>query len=101
MTVPPATAAATPAGAPPRPDVAKVPERIAETARQFEGVLMGQLAKTMLEAGGDDSLPGGHAEAMFRGMLGETLGAEMAKRGGVGLAPAVMEQMLRMQEQAK
>lgn len=97
MTVPPVTRppSSPPAVAPP------VPERIAETARQFEGVLLGQLAKTMLEAGGDADLPGGHAEALFRGLLGEALGNEMARRGGVGLAPAVIEQMLKMQEQGQ
>lgn len=72
---------------------------IAATAQEFEGVFLGQMAKLMLESvelGGDFS--GGHAEEMFRGILAEKLGGQMAGRGGIGLAPAVMEQMIRMQE---
>jgi Rod binding domain-containing protein len=34
---------------------------------------------------------------MFRGILAERLGVEMAQRGGIGLAPAVMDQIIRLQ----
>lgn len=72
---------------------------IARTAENFEAVFMGEMAKLMLESVDiGDTFSGGHGEEIFRGMLGEKLGSEMARRGGVGLAPAVMEQMLKMQE---
>ena len=32
-------------------------------------------------------------------MLAEKLGIEMARKGGIGLAPMVLEQMMKMQEQ--
>jgi Rod binding domain-containing protein len=44
-----------------------------------------------------DEFSGGHGEEMFRGILAERLGTEMAKRGGVGLAPIVMDQIIRLQ----
>ncbi|PTS74184.1 flagellar biosynthesis protein FlgJ, partial [Sphingomonas sp. HMWF008] len=44
-----------------------------------------------------DQFSGGHGEAMFRGILAEKLGTEMAKTGGIGLAPAVLAQMIKMQ----
>ena len=68
------------------------------TAREFEAVFLGQMAKLMMESVdvGDD-FSGGHGEEMFRGVLAETMGTEMAKGGGVGLAPAVLEQIIRMQ----
>lgn len=72
---------------------------ITRTAEEFEAVFLGEMAKLMLESvdpGGQFS--GGHGEEMFRGLLAERLGGEMARHGGVGLAPAVMEQMLKMQE---
>lgn len=75
---------------------------IARTAESFEAVFMGEMAKLMLESVDiGDTFSGGHGEEIFRGMLAEKMGLEMARRGGVGLAPAVMEQMLKMQEGAK
>ena len=68
------------------------------TAREFEAVFLGQMTKLMLESVEiGDEFSGGHGEEMFRGVLAEKLGAEMAKGGGVGIAPAVLEQIIRMQ----
>jgi Rod binding domain-containing protein len=70
----------------------------AEKAREFEAVFLGQMAGLMLqsvEVG--DEFSGGHGEEMFRGILAERLGTEMAKHGGVGLAPIVMDQIIRLQ----
>jgi Rod binding domain-containing protein len=72
--------------------------KAAETARDFEAVFLGQMATLMLqsvEVG--DQFSGGHGEEMFRGILAERLGTEMAQRGGIGLAPAVLDQIIRMQ----
>ncbi len=69
-----------------------------ETAQKFEAVLIGQMAKIMLESAGDPGdFGGGHGEAMFRGVLAEHLGTQMARAGGIGLAPAVLDQILRLQ----
>lgn len=70
-----------------------------KTAREFEAVFAGELAKLMLECGettGDFS--GGHGEAMFRGIMAEEIGKQLAGRGTLGLAPSVIDQMIRMQE---
>ena len=72
---------------------------IAKTAEEFEAVFLGEMSKLMLESVDmGDEFSGGHAEQIFRGILAEKLGGEIARRGGVGLAPTVMEQMIRMQE---
>lgn len=90
---------APPAGLSPAPKPAADRAAIARTAESFEAVFIGEMAKLMLESVDiGDTFSGGHGEEIFRGMLGEKLGAEMARRGGVGLAPAVVEQMLKMQE---
>ena len=74
-------------------------EDIARTAQEFEAVFLGEMSKLMLESVDmGDEFSGGHAEQIFRGILAEKLGGEIARRGGVGLAPDVMEQMIRMQE---
>lgn len=87
------------AGLSPAPQPAANHAAIARTAESFEAVFMGEMAKLMLESVDiGDTFSGGHGEEIFRGMLGEKLGIEMARRGGVGLAPAVMEHMLKMQE---
>ncbi len=82
------------------PARASAPEpRAQATAREFEAVFIGQMAKLMMETVEiGDEFSGGHGEQMFRGVLAERLGDEIARRGGVGLAPAVLEQMIKMQE---
>ena len=58
------------------------------------------MVKTMLEtAQPEGDFTGGQGEEMFRGVLAEKLGIEMARKGGIGLAPMVLEQMMKMQEQ--
>ena len=72
--------------------------KAAETAREFEAVFLGQMARMMLESVEiGDEFSGGHGEEIFRGILAERLGSEMAVRGGVGLAPMVLDHMIRMQ----
>ena len=69
-----------------------------ETAQAFEAVLIGQLNQLMMESVGEGGeFSGGHGEAMFRGVLAEKLGIEAAKRGGLGLAPAVMQEIIKLQ----
>jgi Rod binding domain-containing protein len=73
-----------------------------ETAQAFEAVLIGQLTKIMMESSGDGGeFSGGHGETMFRGILAEKLGTETAKRGGLGLAPAVMDEIIKLQNGGK
>ncbi|MBB5685218.1 rod-binding protein [Sphingobium boeckii] len=68
------------------------------TAREFESVFIGEMTKIMMETvETDNGFSGGHGEEMFRGVLAEELGKEIARRGGIGLAPAVMDQIIRMQ----
>lgn len=83
---------------PQSPAAPKPPSRVEATAREFEALFLGQMTKLMMESVEvGDEFSGGHGEEMFRGVLAETLGREIARRGGVGLAPAVLEQMIRMQ----
>lgn len=69
-----------------------------EVARQFEGVFAGQITKLMMESvEQDDEFSGGHGEEMFRGILAEQVGNQIAQGRGLGIAEAVEAQIIRMQ----
>lgn len=68
------------------------------TAEKFEAVFLGQMTQLMMESvETGDQFSGGHGEEMFRGVLAEKLGTAMAAKGGIGLAPAVMAQIIKLQ----
>jgi Rod binding domain-containing protein len=74
--------------------------RSKNTAHEFEAVFLGQMTKLMMESVDQDSgFSGGHGEEMFRGILAEDLGKEMAKGPGIGISSTVMAEMLRLQQQ--
>lgn len=67
-------------------------------AREFEAVFAGQMAKLMLESVGEDAtFGGGHGEEMFKGVLAEQLGNAIARGRGVGLAPQVLDEIIKLQ----
>lgn len=83
---------------PSRP-VVQTPDRSpAKVARDFEGVFAGQITKILLKTveQGED-FNGGHGEEMFRGVLAEQIGNQIAKGKGLGIASAVEAQIIRLQ----
>jgi len=69
-----------------------------KTAKDFEAVFIGQMTQMMMEtAQPEGDFSGGHGEEMFRGVLAEKLGTAIAKRGGIGLAPTVLDQIIKLQ----
>lgn len=81
----------------PAPRTPMVDPQNRATAEAFEAVFLGQMTQLMLESVEPGEFSGGHGEAMFRGVLAEKLGGAMAAGGGMGLQPAVIEQIIRMQ----
>ncbi|RYE79448.1 MAG: flagellar biosynthesis protein FlgJ [Hyphomicrobiales bacterium] len=69
----------------------------AETARSFEAVFIGQMTQLMLESVESGEFSGGHGEQMFRGVMAEHLGTAISAKGGLGLAPYVLEQIIKLQ----
>lgn len=68
------------------------------TAQEFEAVFLGQMTKIMMETVEiGDEFSGGAGEEMFRGVMAEKLGAEIGKRGGVGLSKDVLAQIIKLQ----
>ncbi|MHA6721109.1 rod-binding protein [Sphingomonas sp. RS6] len=88
-----------PVGGAPAPAIRPVDPKNAQTAQDFEAVFLGQMTQLMLESVQQDGdFAGGHGEEMFRGVLAEKLGAEISRRGGIGLAPAVLDQIIKLQQ---
>ncbi|MFW5661204.1 MAG: rod-binding protein [Oceanicaulis sp.] len=89
--------AAARSGAPSRPG-GQTPEQIRATAEDFEAVFLAQMMEHMMGDTTDSSFGGGPGEAAFKSMLNEEFAKVTAKAGGVGLADALMRDMLAFQE---
>jgi len=73
--------------------------KIRETAQDFEAFYLGQMLQPMFaNLGAEEPFGGGSAENTWRTLLVDEYGKAIARKGGVGIADAVVQQMLRMQE---
>lgn len=83
---------------PPRPATVRPDRSPGAVARQFEGVFAGQITKILMETVEQDpQFSGGHGEDMFRGILAEQIGNQIAQGRGLGIASAVEAQIIRLQ----
>ncbi len=75
-------------------------KKIKKAAQDFEGFFIGQMMQSMTEGLETDAyFGGGHGEEMWRSMLNQEYGKEVAKTGRLGIATPVMTSMLRAQEE--
>ena len=82
------------------PDRAGIDPRLRETAEEFESVFLAQVLQTMtVGLGGPGAMSDGDNEA-WAGMLQEEYGRLISKSGGIGVADALLREMLKMQEMA-
>ena len=66
--------------------------------QEFESILIGEMVNMMFSTVPADELTGGgHAEEIYRSMMGQEMGREVARKGGLGLAPSLMNEVIRMQ----
>jgi Rod binding domain-containing protein len=78
------------------------PASMARAARDFEAQALGALLQPIFEA-----LPtkgpfgGGTGEAQWRPMLVDAIARDFTRAGGVGIANAVLREMLAAQERAR
>lgn len=70
-----------------------------KTAQDFEAFFIGQTMESMF-AGIETDGPfgGGNAEKMFRSVMFEQYGKDMARNGGIGIADQVYAEILKTQE---
>lgn len=72
-----------------------------ESAENFEAFFLGRMMESMFEGVSTDGIfGGGHAEKIFRSLLLDEYGKEMAKVGTIGVKDYVMNAILQMQEAA-
>lgn len=80
---------------------ALAPEKLAalkKVAEEFEGMVLNELMAPMFEGIETDGLGGGGAgEKMFRPMLLDNYAKGIASGGGIGVADAVLKELVRMQ----
>lgn len=75
-------------------------DRLYKQAKDLEGVFLNTLTKEMFSSIKTDSesFGGGFGEETWRGMQAEQFANSLAEQGGIGLADALMPDLLRMQE---
>lgn len=72
-----------------------------ESAERFEAFFLSRMMESMFEGVSTDGMfGGGHAEKIYRSLLLDEYGKEMAKLGTVGVKDYVMQAILQMQESA-
>ncbi len=82
-----------------RPNPTNDPVAAKKVAQQFEGVLITQFLNQMFDGISTDGMfGGGQGEAMFRSLMVDEYGKQIAANGGIGLSDAIQREMLKMQE---
>ncbi len=75
-------------------------KKVRGAAQEFESFFIGQMMEHMMAGIETDPLfGGGHGEQMWRSMLNQEYGKELAKSNKLGIADHVMRGMLAAQEQ--
>ena len=70
-----------------------------KTAQQFEGVLISQMLNEMFEGIKTDGMfGGGPGEEMFRSLMIDEYGKQVAAQGGLGLSDHITRALLQRQE---
>ena len=70
-----------------------------KAARDFEAVFVSQMFEQMWSDVPTDGIGGGGSgERVFRSLMIQSIGQQIADQGGIGLAPAIKREMLAMQE---
>ena len=79
-----------------------VPERMRQTAEDFEASVLTQMLKPMFDSLSTEApFGGGEAESTWRGFLVEAMAKQTVKAGGLGLSDTIVSEMIKMQEQAQ
>lgn len=77
------------------------PAQIKSKAQEFEGVFIAQMLGQMFQGiSTDGPFGGGQGEQMFRSLMMDEYGKQIAKQGGIGIATSVTRELLKHQEAA-
>ena len=74
-------------------------QKAEESAQDFEAFFLSRMLESMYEGVSTDGFfGGGQAEKIYRSLLLDEYGKEMAKLGGIGVKDYVLQAILDMQE---
>lgn len=74
--------------------------KVENAAENFEAFFLTRMMESMFEGVSTDGFfGGGQAEKIYRSLLLDEYGKEMAKMGGIGVKDYVMQAMLQIQEE--
>ncbi len=78
---------------------AVTPEKARRVAEEFEAIFLSQMLQPMFASLSTEApFGGGLAEEMWRSLQVDEYGKAMARAGGIGVADAVMQEILKTQE---
>ncbi len=86
------------------PDIAKTAsfKQAKQVAQDFESFFLGQVLQPMFaNTEAEEPFGGGPGEQIWRSMQVDEYGKAMAANGGVGVADAVLKELLKAQEEAQ
>ena len=84
---------------PPAPGAVRDPDHLRKTAIEFEEVFLAQMLQPMLSGlTPEEPFGGGPGEDIWPSMLVREYGKAIVARGGIGIADAVMREILLAQE---
>jgi Rod binding domain-containing protein len=84
------------------PVSAVMDRKLDEGASEFEGIFIAQMLETAWSTVPTDGMTGGGmGESIFRSLMIQDIGQQMARQGGIGLAPHIQAELLKMQEDRK
>ena len=74
-------------------------QQMRKTANDFEAVFIAQMLQPMFQnLGAEEPFGGGHGEDVWRSMQVQEYGKAITEAGGIGVADAVLREMIKMQE---
>jgi peptidoglycan hydrolase FlgJ len=72
-----------------------------KSAEEFETMFLSQMLNTMTEGVGEESeFSGGSSESTWRSFFNQAAAEQMIAKGGIGLAPRLMADIIAMQASA-
>ena len=85
-----------------RSEASQAPVKAAgKVARQFEGVMLQQMLKSMRDTVEEGGLFSDESTKTYMGMLDNQLATQIAERGGIGLAKTIERQLSQTRESQK
>jgi peptidoglycan hydrolase FlgJ len=76
------------------------PETLRAAAQEFEAVFLAQVLAQLNPAGSGEGGSDGGDHSLFHEMFNEEMAKLISRSGGVGVADAVLKEMLKLQEVA-